>query len=49
MTSTEASSTADVTKEVVDLKIENDDDVVDPWTVTTSSETGINYDKLIGK
>lgn len=24
-------------------------DVVDPWTVTSSSDTGIDYDKLISK
>lgn len=25
------------------------EDVVDPWNVTSNSETGIDYDKLIGK
>lgn len=25
------------------------DDVVDPWTVTSSSDSGIDYDKLISK
>ena len=24
-------------------------DFVDPWNVTSASDTGINYDKLIGK
>ena len=24
------------------------EDIVDPWTVSTSSATGIDYDKLIG-
>lgn len=32
---------------VEELKI-NDDDVVDPWNVTSTSETGVDYDKLIG-
>ena len=26
-----------------------DDDFVDPWTVTSASDTGIDYDKLISK
>lgn len=26
-----------------------DDDFVDPWTVSSKSETGIDYDKLISK
>lgn len=25
-----------------------DEDVVDPWTVSSKSDTGINYEKLIG-
>lgn len=25
------------------------DDVVDPWTVVSTSETGVDYDKLISK
>lgn len=28
---------------------EEEDDHVDPWTVASNSETGVNYDKLIGK
>ena len=40
--------------EKLDIKDENkedkdDDDIVDPWTVTSKSETGIDYDKLIRK
>lgn len=41
--------------EVVKLDItekkqeENDDDFVDPWTVSSKSDTGINYEKLIVK
>jgi hypothetical protein len=27
---------------------EDDDDIVDPWNVTSKSDSGINYDKLIG-
>lgn len=26
-----------------------EDDVVTPWTVSSSSETGVDYDKLISK
>ena len=25
-----------------------DDDIVDPWTVASSCDSGVNYDKLIG-
>lgn len=28
---------------------DDDDDVVDPWNVRTTSKTGIDYDKLISK
>lgn len=28
---------------------EKDDDFVDPWNVESKSDTGIDYDKLIGK
>lgn len=31
----------------IDLQINLEDDVVDPWNVVSKSETGINYDKLI--
>lgn len=27
---------------------EKDDDFVDPWNVESKSDTGIDYDKLIG-
>lgn len=41
---------------MVDLKIEDlsikgpstEDDIVTPWAVETRSDTGIDYDKLIG-
>ena len=33
--------------QVEDKKPEEQEDVVDPWTVQTNSETGIDYDKLI--
>lgn len=26
-----------------------EDDVVDPWTVTSTSDSGVDYDKLISK
>ena len=29
-------------------KQEDGEDQVDPWNVASSSETGVNYDKLIG-
>ncbi|XP_075982869.1 tryptophanyl-tRNA synthetase isoform X1 [Anticarsia gemmatalis] len=31
------------------MSVNDDDDFVDPWTVTGKSETGIDYDKLIKK
>lgn len=33
----------------LDVKDQDDGDVVDPWNVASTSETGVNYDKLIGK
>ena len=36
------------TAEVSSLTVEGED-FVDPWTVQTSSATGIDYDKLIRK
>jgi hypothetical protein len=49
----ELAMTTDTTQaenELVKLEIKEDDgDVVDPWNVTSKSETGINYDKLICK
>ena len=37
------------TDATADQKTEADDDIVDPWNVTSSAATGIDYDKLIGK
>ncbi len=34
---------------IKNLKLEEDQDIVDPWTVKTSSDKGIDYDKLISK
>lgn len=31
------------------LTVKDDEDFIDPWTVTGKSETGIDYDKLIRK
>lgn len=31
----------------IDLQINLEDDVVDPWNVVSKSDTGIDYDKLI--
>ncbi|CAB0015190.1 unnamed protein product [Nesidiocoris tenuis] len=33
--------------EIGDLKIDNEDDVVNPWSVTSASQEGVDYDKLI--
>ena len=30
----------------LEIDDDNDGDVVDPWTVTSKSDTGIDYDKL---
>lgn len=32
----------------VDEKVDAQEDFVDPWNVASSSNSGINYDKLIG-
>jgi len=46
---------SELAKDVQDLKVEEkieetqEDDFVDPWTVKTSSDKGIDYDKLIRK
>ncbi|XP_056630009.1 tryptophan--tRNA ligase, cytoplasmic [Diorhabda sublineata] len=38
----------EVENNLVELNLnQNKDDIVDPWTVTSSNETGIDYDKLI--
>lgn len=41
------SETSNVTDKVEELKL--DDDVVDPWNVASTSDAGVDYDKLIGK
>lgn len=43
--SSELKPTLDVEK--IQLKEEVDEDHVDPWSVSSTSETGVNYDKLI--
>ncbi|CAH1101619.1 unnamed protein product [Psylliodes chrysocephalus] len=36
--------------EALSINVKNeDDDIVDPWTVASKSETGVDYDKLIKK
>ncbi len=40
---------ADGIKEKVSLEEGEAGEVVDPWTVKTSSEKGIDYDKLISE
>ncbi len=47
---TKDEETATVEKlEDIKLDTAEDDDFVDPWNVTSKSDTGINYDKLIQK
>lgn len=41
-----------VAEELSEVKLTEagvDDDVVDPWNVTSKSDTGIDYDKLISR
>ncbi|XP_014277826.1 tryptophan--tRNA ligase, cytoplasmic [Halyomorpha halys] len=39
---------AEIVKDVSDIKINNgEEDVVDPWNVTSTSQEGVDYDKLI--
>jgi hypothetical protein len=41
-----------VAEELSEVKLTEagaDDDVVDPWNVTSKSDTGIDYDKLISE
>lgn len=46
-------ATEESTKAMEDVKIgdaaKEQDDIVDPWNVQSSSETGVDYDKLISK
>ena len=38
------------TEPVEEVKTEEENgDFVDPWNVASASDTGVNYDKLIGK
>lgn len=38
------------TESMGDLAVNTDsEDVVDPWNVTSASEKGVDYDKLIGE
>jgi hypothetical protein len=46
----------DIAKDVKHLDLHNsivnsdtEEDVVDPWNVVSKSQTGVDYDKLIGK
>lgn len=41
------SESPSLTAKVEELKLD-DTDVVDPWNVTSSSDAGVDYDKLIG-
>lgn len=40
------SESPSVIEKVEELKL--DDDVVDPWNVASTSDAGVDYDKLIG-
>lgn len=39
--------TEEQTEQLKEMSVTEDDDFVDPWTVTGKSESGIDYDKLI--
>lgn len=41
------SESPSLTDKVEELKLD-DDDVVDPWNVASTSDAGVDYDKLIG-
>ena len=41
-------SEPEVINKVEDINLDQDD-IVDPWTVTSKSDTGIDYDKLISE
>lgn len=41
--------TEEQAEQLSQVSVTEDDDVVDPWTVTGKSETGIDYDKLISE
>ncbi|CAB3246343.1 unnamed protein product [Arctia plantaginis] len=41
--------TEEQAEQLSQVSVNEDDDIVDPWTVTGKSETGIDYDKLIKK
>lgn len=38
-----------VDNQINNLSLKDEEDVVDPWNVSTNSETGLDYDKLISK
>ena len=40
---------ADGTNTEVDKKTEVEDDLVNPWEVKAGSNTGVDYDKIIGE
>ncbi len=50
MTESSESTATTVDNSVKNLTVQDgeDDDKVDPWNVTSASDTGVNYDKLIG-
>ena len=52
-TITSSSSTLPPTETINELESDGDhvedQDIVDPWNVTSTNSTGIDYDKLIGK
>lgn len=39
---------SEIVKKTEELNV-NEDDVINPWEVTSKSEAGVDYDKLISK
>ena len=55
MSSPDSVAVADASDALEKVKVEgdasnaNNDDVVDPWNVQTSSDKGVDYDKLVSE
>ena len=42
-------SEKEIKEESPEVKEDAEEDVVDPWNVSSKSDTGIDYDKLVSK
>jgi hypothetical protein len=40
---------AELVQQTEELSVKEEDDVINPWEVASKSDSGVDYDKLIGK